>query len=177
MRAELERQLGKPFPKVRPSFLKDPALGQRWPLELDAYCSELQLAAEFHGVQHYQWPNPFHNTRAQFQAQQRRDSLKVTLCERQRVRLIIVPHTVTKEDIADYLVIKLKELQLYPAGETDSQPSAESDDAASDCACSIARLPALAASGAPSREATNPSTAVDESVAEVESAITLLADL
>ena len=47
----LERLFSKPFPKVRPSFLKDPANGQRWPLELDTYCAELKLAVEFHGIQ------------------------------------------------------------------------------------------------------------------------------
>jgi hypothetical protein len=47
----LERLFSKPFPKVRPAFLKDPASGQRWPLELDTYCAELKLAVEFHGIQ------------------------------------------------------------------------------------------------------------------------------
>ena len=101
MRDVLQRMFERPFLKVRPAFLTNPATG--YPLELDAFNAELKLGAEFHGVQHYEFPNPFHSTRAQFEAQQRRDALKVRLCQECGVRLLVVPHTVNRDDIEAHL--------------------------------------------------------------------------
>ena len=97
MRTCLQTLLGKPFIKVRPSFLRNPET--RRCLEIDAYCEELRLGAEFDGVQHRVFPNPFHSTRAQFERQQKRDQLKLALCKAHGVQLIIVSHHVQKEDI------------------------------------------------------------------------------
>jgi len=54
-------------------------------------------------VQHYVYPNPFHSTRPQFEAQRARDALKVCLCEQNGIRLIVVPYTVEREEIGDFL--------------------------------------------------------------------------
>lgn len=105
MREALQGMFQKPFLKVRPTFLTNPATG--YPLELDAYSEELKLAAEFQGVQHYEFPNPFHSTRAQFEAQQQRDALKVRLCADHGVRLLVVPHTVARNDIHAFLKLAL----------------------------------------------------------------------
>jgi hypothetical protein len=105
MREALQIILRKPFLKVRPAFLTNPATNR--PLELDAYNEKLKLAAEFQGVQHYEFPNPFHNTRAQFEAQQQRDTLKVRLCAEHGVRLLVVPHTVARDDIHAFLKLAL----------------------------------------------------------------------
>ena len=127
MRAILERMFGKPFPKARPAFLKDPALGQRWPLELDAFCPELNLAAEFNGKQHSEFPNPFHTTIAQFQRQQKRDAIKLQLCRREGVRLLVVPHTVAREDIESYLLKLLNCDADQDAAVQDSSHAGDSD--------------------------------------------------
>lgn len=127
MRAILERMFGKPFPKARPAFLKDPALGQRWPLELDAFCPELNLAAEFNGKQHSEFPNPFHTTIAQFQRQQKRDAIKLQLCRREGVRLLVVPHTVAREDIKSYLLKLLNCDADQDASVQDSSHAGDSD--------------------------------------------------
>ena len=127
MRVILERMFGKPFPKARPAFLKDPALGQRWPLELDAFCPELNLAAEFNGKQHSEFPNPFHTTIAQFQRQQKRDAIKLQLCQREGVRLLVVPHTVAREGIESYLLKLLNRDADQDAAVQDSSHAGDSD--------------------------------------------------
>ena len=58
-------------------------------------------------VQHYEWPNPFHRTRAKFEAQVKRDILKLELCKVRGVRLIVVPHTVQRTEIEAFLVTQL----------------------------------------------------------------------
>lgn len=107
MRESMSALCGKPFIKVRPHFLRNSKTNRC--LELDAYNEELKLACEFHGIQHYQHLNPFHETEEEFEAQLDRDRLKVTLCKRHGVRLIVVPHTVHKESIERFL-----RFQLYP---------------------------------------------------------------
>lgn len=106
MRSCLQNILGKTFIKVRPDFLRNPKT--RRCLELDAYCESLRLGVEFHGIQHYQFPNPFHSTRAQFEAQCQRDLLKVELCKRHNVTLITVPHHVCRQELDQYLRLELR---------------------------------------------------------------------
>lgn len=101
MREALERILGRPFRKARPSWLRNEATGRR--LELDAWNEELRTACEFNGEQHERYPNHIHATRAQFDAQQARDQLKVALCQQHEVLLIIVPSCIKKDDIEGYL--------------------------------------------------------------------------
>ena len=101
MRACLQSLLGKPFVKVRPSFLRNPETNRC--LELDAYCGELRLGAEFHGVQHSSFPNPFHSTRAQFDQQQKRDQLKIALCKAHEIQLLIVLHHVHKDELESHI--------------------------------------------------------------------------
>jgi hypothetical protein len=69
------------------------------------------LCAAPPSVQHYEWPNPFHRTRAKFAAQVKRDALKVELCKARGVRLIVVPHTVQRTEIEAFLVTQLAMLE------------------------------------------------------------------
>lgn len=141
MRAVLQHLFGKPFPKVRPAFLTNPATKRA--LELDAYSAELAIAVEFHGIQHYGWPNPFHATRARFEKQLQRDALKQRLCAEHGVTLIVIPHTVAREGIEEFLrrqlqpqlasmVLQMNQRAAASAGashaETTSSPSSVSVD-------------------------------------------------
>lgn len=112
----LIRLLHKPFVKVRPSFLINPETGRR--LELDCFNEELMLAVEFSGVQHYVYPNPFHRSQEQFDAQVRRDRYKVEQCKAQGVRFIVVPFTVKRAHIESYLRLQLLQLNIG-LGKTD----------------------------------------------------------
>lgn len=101
-REVLERRFGKPFPRKRPSWLVNSKTGKR--MELDCYCEELKLAAEYNGKQHYEWPNQTGQSKEKFIDQVKRDKLKEVLCQRQGVRLIVVPYTVKHSDIERYIL-------------------------------------------------------------------------
>ncbi|CAE7271654.1 unnamed protein product [Symbiodinium natans] len=61
-------------------------------LQLDGYCSELSLAFEYQGEQHYDPDNYFHfGDPSSFQSQLERDERKRQLCEGAGVRLVLVP--------------------------------------------------------------------------------------
>jgi hypothetical protein len=102
MRSILERLFDKPFPKVRPNFLRS-SVTKRC-LELDAYCEELKLAAEMNGIGHSVWPNPFHATRDKFEAQLERDARKAQLCAQHGIKLVVVPHEVSRDELEAFLV-------------------------------------------------------------------------
>lgn len=105
MRAILEHLFQRPFPKVRPNFLRNPVT-QRC-LELDAFCAELRIAVEHDGVQHSRFPNPFHSTRAQFERQRARDKLKTQLCAENGIKLVVLPYLVPREEMASFLIAQL----------------------------------------------------------------------
>ncbi|CAE7214177.1 unnamed protein product [Symbiodinium natans] len=62
-------------------------------LQLDGYCSELSLAFEYQGEQHFDPDNYFHfGDPSRFESQIERDVRKRQLCEETGVRLVLVPH-------------------------------------------------------------------------------------
>ena len=105
-RAALERLFGKPFPKARLPWIINPETNRR--LELDCHNEELRLSVKYNGIQHQVFPNPFHRTLAEFEAQQRRDAYKAKACRERGVCLLVVPHTVRRAEIQPFL---LQELQ------------------------------------------------------------------
>jgi hypothetical protein len=121
MRLALEELLGEPFPKARPTFLRNPATKRC--LELDAYCESLKLGAEFSGEQHRVWPNSCHATREEFEKQQQRDRLKVELCSKHGVSLIIVPDSVGRAEMKEYVKERLQQLQLLPVSMSQTPPN------------------------------------------------------
>ena len=61
-------------------------------LQLNGYCSELSLAFEYQGEQHYDPDNYFHfGDPSSFHSQLERDDRKRQLCEEAGVRLVLVP--------------------------------------------------------------------------------------
>ena len=92
---------GKPFPKVRPDFLRNTVTSSN--LELDCYCDALKLAIEYNGEQHYRYIPHFHSSKESFYNTQYRDEIKARLCKENGIKLIIVPYTIALEDIAGYL--------------------------------------------------------------------------
>ena len=96
------------FTKVRPTWLRNPESGGRC-LELDLFSEELKLGVECDGVQHYVWVNSFHKTRAQFDAQVRRDRLKDALCKVMGVTLVRIPFTVPLNQYETFIRQQLQE--------------------------------------------------------------------
>jgi len=99
----------KPFPKIRPDWLRGSIKGPA--LELDGYNKELALAFEHQGSQHYNLDPIFSNTVEKLAAQKKRDALKLRLCEMNGVTLITIPEVPSRvklEEVKDYILGQLK---------------------------------------------------------------------
>jgi len=103
----MEKIYGVPFKTVRPEWLVNPETGEK--LELDCYNEELKIAVEYNGEQHYNWPNFTNQTHTQFINQVRRDELKMELCDRNGIYLIVVPYTVSLDKIPEFITSYLPE--------------------------------------------------------------------
>lgn len=106
-RRVVEKIYGKPFPKARPDFLRNP-ITVNFNLELDCYNDELKIGVEYNGVQHYKYTPYFHKNYEAFQNQKYRDYLKAEMCQKNGIKLIEVPYTVKVEDIEKHIMNKLK---------------------------------------------------------------------
>jgi hypothetical protein len=95
-RAFLESYFKKPFPKSRPDFMVNQVTGSRYNLELDCYNSELRLAVEYNGQQHYNYIPFFHKNKEAFYNQKYRDELKRIRCREIGITLIEIPYTEEK---------------------------------------------------------------------------------
>lgn len=73
------------FENHRPEWLRAES---GWPLELDFYIENLNLAFEVQGRQHYEFVRLFHGTKAGFEDQLERDQLKEELCASAGICLI-----------------------------------------------------------------------------------------
>lgn len=119
MRLALEELTGHTFLKVRPASLRNSATNRC--LELDAYCAALRLGAEFAGEQHRVFPNSCHSSRAEFEKQQKRDQLKLDLCSQHGVTLIVVPDSVERSHMKEYVKMRLQELNLLHPSEAKTE--------------------------------------------------------
>lgn len=105
-RTILEEYFDDYFPSCRPKFLKNPKTGR--PLELDGYNARLNLAFEYNGRQHSEYPNNFHKTREEFDNQVERDLYKYSRCKELGIDLILIPYTVKEDDLKSYILSKIK---------------------------------------------------------------------
>jgi hypothetical protein len=78
-------------------------------LELDCFNGDLKIALEYNGIQHYQWPNYTGQSQAAFMAQTKRDELKRQRCRELGIYLIVVPYTVTYDQLKSYIIARLPE--------------------------------------------------------------------
>lgn len=104
-RQRLEAIYDLPFPKCHPEFLRFPKTNRK--LELDGYNDKLKIAFEHNGHQHYDFPNHFHKTRADFDSQQERDRFKNEKCRQMGIHLINIPYTVPYDEINGYIIQRL----------------------------------------------------------------------
>lgn len=63
--------------------------------EFDGYNEEHKIAFEYHGYQHYVYPNRFHKTEEIFKAACQRDLQKIQYCIENGIKLITIPYTIT----------------------------------------------------------------------------------
>lgn len=102
-RRVLQKLFGKSFNKDRPDFLRNTVTGGSFNLELDCYDSEMGLAVEYSGQQHYKYVPYFHKNKEAFLNQKYRDDMKRRICRDNNIILIEVPYTVAVNDIESYL--------------------------------------------------------------------------
>jgi len=105
----LEEALQVNFTKARHSYLINPKTN--YPLELDGYCSSLNLAFEYQGRHHYiQLKN-----RENLEAVQERDLLKKQLCENLGIKLIIIPQfkeILKEKDVIEFILNELNKFSI-----------------------------------------------------------------
>ena len=106
----IQKIYNKPFPSVRPDFLKSPMTKKN--LELDCYNADLKIALEYNGQQHYKYTPHFHKSKKNFYSQVHRDDWKRKKCRELGIKLIEIPYWVTPVDLKDYI---LKELNKRSA--------------------------------------------------------------
>lgn len=80
-----QTQFNKPFPSIRPDWLKNPSTGRN--LELDGYCEELKLAFEYQGRQHNSEDTEFGSD---YTNQVERDQYKVQACLEHEITLVLI---------------------------------------------------------------------------------------
>ena len=64
--------------------------------EFDGFNKENKIAFEYHGIQHYIYPNYWHKTEDIFKAAQQRDKNKEQYCQENDITLIVIPYTEEK---------------------------------------------------------------------------------
>lgn len=97
----IEKIYRKPFPSVRPNFLKSPLTRKN--LELDCYNAELKIAIEYNGQQHYTYTPHFHKSKKDFYSQVHRDDWKRKKCQELGIRLIEIPYWIVPDRLEDYI--------------------------------------------------------------------------
>ena len=73
--------------------------------EFDGYNEEYKIAFEYHGIQHYKYPNYWHKTEDQFLKAHQRDKMKELYCKENNITLLVIPYT--KEKALDSYISQL----------------------------------------------------------------------
>lgn len=107
-RVIFEKIFSRPFPSIRPEWLKNPTTGKN--LELDGYCEELQLAFEYDGVQHARFDKHFHKSGTDFVYQVAKDDYKTKKCKIEGIDLIRIPHYISPISLEDYIRREIKRI-------------------------------------------------------------------
>jgi hypothetical protein len=113
-RGYLEQLFLYKFLLVNPNWLKN--INTERNLTLDGYCSELNIAFEYNGKQHYK-PVSFDSKMSEeqiynnFQKQKERDKLKQKLCKQNNTKLIIIPYWENK-NIPEFILAECKRLNI-----------------------------------------------------------------
>ncbi len=110
-RAMFEATFDELFPKARPLWLKN-SRGNR--MELDGYCKKLDLAFEYHGVQHYKKQDFFHR-KTSLSLRQQDDNTKRSLCKAHGISLIEVPYDIRPEELQEFIYNQCAKLGISVA--------------------------------------------------------------
>ena len=103
----LEEYTGLSFPSIRPNWLKNIS---GYNLELDGFCEDLSFAFEYQGKQHCEYIHHFHRKEEDFKRQQERDKLKLKLCKKHNIDVLIIPHTLSYQNENELRIFIKEEL-------------------------------------------------------------------
>jgi len=95
----LEEYYQKPFIKCHPEELSM--------LKLDLFNSELGIACEYNGIQHYVYPSRFIKKKKDFTNLLKQDLYKRQLCKKLGIHLITVPFTIELKEIMSFILQRL----------------------------------------------------------------------
>ena len=104
----LQEYTGLSFTSIRPNLLKNDVSGHN--LELDGFCEDLRLAFEYQGKQHDEYIPFFHRKEGDFERQQDRDKLKLDLCKKHDIDVLIIPHTLSYQNENELRIFIKEEL-------------------------------------------------------------------
>ncbi len=104
----LEELLGVAFKKTK--VYKNVPKEVRY-FEFDGFNKALNLAVEYQGIQHYQYPNWFHKTQTEFDLALNRDRLKREYCKNNNILLLEVPYT-HNNNLRSFLIEEINKLNL-----------------------------------------------------------------
>ena len=88
------------FPKIRPEWLLNRE-GNK--LELDGYNEDKKIAFEYQGLQHYENVSYFYKTEDDFKKRLENDKIKLKVCEKQKIKLLIIPYDVSLDELPKYI--------------------------------------------------------------------------
>ena len=85
--------------------------------ELDGYNSDLKLAFEYHGIQHYEYVPYFHSKDSNLlNRRQYDDQKKHQMCKDRGIHLVVIPYNVYKNDdqLLTFIITSLEKLGIQP---------------------------------------------------------------
>lgn len=103
-----EEITGSEFPKSKPIWLLNDR-GNR--MELDGFNSELSLAFEHQGEQHYQEVEHFNRRKETLATRLKDDERKRDLCKKNEITLIEVPYFISTEDLPAWIKNSINKLR------------------------------------------------------------------
>lgn len=106
-----EFMFNEKFPTSKPSWLIS---DKNKLLELDGYNEKLGIAFEHNGIQHYQYIEYIHRGNYdKFKRQLERDRIKYELCEKNHIKLIIIPYNIKIDDIQNFIIDDCEKKDIY----------------------------------------------------------------
>jgi hypothetical protein len=85
-------------------------------LRLDVYCPKYNLAAEYHGRQHFFYTQRFFDTKYEFEEAQKRDEKKMQMCKELGIALIVFRYNdnLSEESVYDRMLQAIKSAPNVP---------------------------------------------------------------
>lgn len=87
-------------------------IGER--LKLDVYCPKYNLAAEYHGRQHFYYTQRFFDSKYEFEQAQKRDQRKLELCKQNGIALIVFRYNdlLTEQSVYDRMLDAIRHCEV-----------------------------------------------------------------